>query len=218
MKSRQREGTKMAYFPFMMDIEGKQCLIVGGGNLAYKKAEMILSFGANVVLVAPDICSQLSSLEGKSTQLSIIRREFLESDVESADMVIAATNNEGLNTQIFELCKEKKILVNVVDVKEECSFIFPALIRQNNILVTVSTGGNSPAIAAHLKNKIEEHMPRYYGEMADTLGSFREYIKEEIRDANVRKAFYYELIDQGERYSGIITKKDLDDLIKKYKK
>lgn len=206
----------MAYFPFLIDIEGKKCVIVGGGSVAFRKAEMMISFGAEVMLVAPDICNRLELLDREKNKLIICRRIFREDDLQEADIVIAATNDEEVNTYISGLCYERKILINVVDVKEECSFIFPAVIKRENMLIAVSSGGNSPAATTIIKKKIEENFPDYYGKMTKKLGNYREYIKKNVMDAKDRKALYYELVEYGDIHEGEITDDYIESLIQKY--
>ena len=114
----------MAYFPFYIDIENKKCLIAGGGEVAYRKAEAVLLFGAEVMVTAPKICEELTLLSRDNQKLLLVQRKFCEKDLEDIFFVIAATDDRKVNDRIFRLCTEKQILVNVVDEKEQCSFFF----------------------------------------------------------------------------------------------
>ena len=113
----------MAYFPFFIDIEGKSILIVGGGNVALRKAEKILTFGAEIKVIAPDFCDGLRELEN----VILIQRKFKDNDIEDTFAVISATNDRTLNEHIYRLCNERKIIVNTVDDIDKCEFIFPSL-------------------------------------------------------------------------------------------
>ncbi|MEI3140615.1 MAG: bifunctional precorrin-2 dehydrogenase/sirohydrochlorin ferrochelatase [Lawsonibacter sp.] len=110
----------MAYFPFFVDLEGQRGLIVGGGTVALRKAEKLLPYGPALTVVAPEPVSELAALP-----VELTRREFQPEDLDRADFVIAATDNEEENHRISALCQGRKIPVNVVDDKEACSFLFP---------------------------------------------------------------------------------------------
>ena len=140
----------MAYFPFFADIEGKKWLIAGGGEVACRKVRDLIPYGAVIQVVSPCLSQGLLDMEQRSVYgdaLSVARRVFEDSDVEDADFVIAATSDTALNNHISSLCRIKQIPVNVVDVKEECSFIFPSIVRDDPVVVGISTGGMSPVIA-----------------------------------------------------------------------
>lgn len=112
----------MAYFPFYIDIENKKILVVGGGTVALRKIEKLIPFSPDITVVAPKICDEIKALNVK-----IIDRRFCDSDLDGAFCVVSATDDETLNGRIFQLCNEKNILVNTVDDKEKCGFIFPAI-------------------------------------------------------------------------------------------
>ena len=109
----------MAYFPFYIDIENKKILVVGGGTVALRKIEKLMPFSPDITVVAPKICDEIKALNVK-----IIDRKFCDSDLDGAFCVVSATDDESLNGRIFQLCNEKNILVNTVDDKEKCGFIF----------------------------------------------------------------------------------------------
>lgn len=164
----------MAYFPFMIQLEDKTCLLVGGGNVAARKAEMMLEFGAQVHLVAKQVCDKIWKIKNKN--LTVEERSYQPEDLEGADIVIMATNDSKLNSEVADICKERRILVNVVDVKKDCGFYFPAIVRQKDVVVAVSTGGNSPALAAKIKKEIGKNLRKDYGQIADELGKAREEV------------------------------------------
>lgn len=208
----------MAYFPFLIEIEGKLCVIVGGGIVANRKAEIILRFGAKVKVIAPDICDSMKLLDNTEKDLTICQKSFQISDLDGADFVIAATDDEGINSYISQLCHERDILVNVVDVKEECSFIFPAVIKKDDLLVSISSGGNSPAVTSILKEKIEESIPDYYSKVVKMLGSFRSEIKEKVSDAKERRKLYYELIEYAAEQGTELSVDCIKSMIVKYER
>lgn len=211
----------MAYFPFMIDIGNKSCLVVGGGSIALHKVKILLPFGVHIKVVATDICEEMRQLEqalksdeGAQTYfgaaskeqgtLEVEQRQFRDSDVEEMDFVVAATDDAACNHHISELCHRQNILVNVVDVKEDCSFIFPAMIKEKELLVAVSSGGQSPAAAAYVKKKLGSHIPDYYGDMIEQLGSYRDYVLEHVDTPGKRKELFNRLLSYGDAHGGDI--------------
>ena len=138
----------MAYFPFYIDIENKKILVVGGGTVALRKIEKLMPFSPDITVVAPKICEEIKALNVK-----IIDRRFCDSDLDGAFCVVSATDDETLNGRIFQLCNEKNILVNTVDDKEKCGFIFPAIASKNGITAGITTSGKSPIYAKYLKEQ-----------------------------------------------------------------
>ena len=135
----------MACFPFMIELEHKNCVICGGGLVAARKVDSMLEFGAKVRVIAPKM--EESILQMKNENLELILRKVEEQDLFEADFVIMATNDETVNSRMAAFCKEHHILVNVVDEKENCDFYFPAMIKQEDVVIAVSTGGDSPLLA-----------------------------------------------------------------------
>ena len=158
----------MAYFPFFTDIEGQDCLIVGGGAVARRKVEVLLGYGPHITVVAPEISPEIRRLEEKLADgeksalqtvegsLNLLTRPFQMEDLAGRDFVVAATEDDGLNHKISQACRDHKIPVNVVDVKEECSFIFPSIVREGNVEVGISSGGGSPSITQEVKRQVRE--------------------------------------------------------------
>lgn len=178
----------MAYFPFFVDLEGQRGLIVGGGTVALRKAEKLLPYGPALTVVAPEPVSELAALP-----VELTRREFQPEDLDRADFVIAATDNEEENHRISALCQGRKIPVNVVDDKEACSFLFPALVRRGNLSVGVSTGGSSPTAAIWLKEQIEGLLPEQTEEILTWLEAQRSLLKERLPDQRARAACFARL-------------------------
>lgn len=191
----------MGYFPFFMEIAGKQGVIAGGGKVAARKVEKLLAFHPVLTVIAPKIeaCmwEQRRHLEAHGeTLLHICERPFALSDLYGADFVIAATDDTEVNSSISNYCRENKIPVNVVDDKEKCTFFFPALIKQGAFTVGISTDGKSPIAAAWAKNCMEQVLPEGLGEIIDLLGQIRPEVMEAIPDEAKRKEvltqmFYY---------------------------
>ncbi len=170
----------MAYFPFFIDIENKKGLIVGGGRIAAHKAEKVKPFGAKITIIAPDIMDKLK----QDPAFMCEERPFVPEDIEGCAFVIAATDDRELNHRISALCQEKGILVNVVDDKDYCGFLFPSLVKEGKLTAGISTAGASPQIAAELRSRMARELPNQMEEILDYLESIREPAKKMIAEKN----------------------------------
>ena len=207
----------MAYFPFFADIEGKKWLIAGGGEVACRKVRDLSPYGAVIQVVSPCLSQGLLDMEQRSVYgdaLSVARRGFEDSDIEDTDFVIAATSDTELNSHISSLCRMKQIPVNVVDVKEECSFIFPSIVRDDPVVVGISTGGMSPVIARYLKARIREAIPEGLGALTARLGGYRAQVKALFpHSPAVRSAVFYELAQEGLEHGCCLTDTQAETII-----
>lgn len=179
----------MAYFPFYIDIENKNILVVGGGTVALRKIEKLLPFKPSITVVSPKI-----SIEILRLNVNTINREFADGDLENVFCVISATDDEQVNAHIFDLCSAKNILVNTVDDKEKCGFIFPALVQKNSVTVGITTSGKSPIYAKYLKEQFLNMLENTNSDTAETLWQYREYIKENTADEELRKKVFSALM------------------------
>lgn len=208
----------MAYFPMFVDMTERECLIVGGGNVAYRKVMVMLDFGAKVTVVAEDICDELRKLiagdrankgsfgldaankEGSRVEsdaadrITIIKRKFERKDCDGMEMVIAATDDNALNHEIAEYCKAKGIMVNAVDQKADCSFIFPSYIKEKNLVAAFSSSGNSPVLTQYLKGKEKEILTPFLGELNEYMGQIREKVIAEYDTEAERKRVFKEIL------------------------
>ena len=164
----------MSYFPFFMEMEGRPGLIVGGGVVACRKVEKLLPYGPRLTVVAPEIAPEIAAVNG----LTLLRRPFRPEDLEGMVFVISAA--PPVNRQVAELCHERHLPVNVVDDRELCSFLFPALVKRGSLSVGISTGGASPTAAIYLKEQIAALLPENFEELLAFLDSLRPALKAEI--------------------------------------
>ena len=189
----------MAYFPMFVDMTERECLIVGGGNVAYRKVMVMLDFGAKVTVVAEDICDELRKLTiddtaNKENRITFIKRKFEQKDCDGMEMVIAATDDNALNHEIAEYCKAKGIMVNAVDQKADCSFIFPSYIKEKNLVAAFSSGGNSPVLTQYLKGKEQEILTPFLGELNEYMGQIREKVIAKYDTEAERKRVFKEIL------------------------
>ena len=203
----------MAYFPFITDIEDMDCLVVGGGSVAWHKVEILAEYDVNIHIVAVSASERLKETADSNKRIDIRIREFRDSDINGMDFVVAATGNRELDMNISKLCKKQRIPVNVVDIKEACSFIFPAVIYKEPLLVTVSSGGASPAHVAKIKRDISQDIPDCYASMAERLAEIREYIIGSTDNIKIRKQIFEKLVQYGSTHNGVIPEREVEQVI-----
>ena len=179
----------MAYFPFFMEIEGQNCLIVGGGKVALRKAEKLLPYGPVIHVVSPGFAEEFFSMSA----LYLTEGQFRPEMLENMSFVIAATDDAELNHRISVLCRARNIPVNVVDDKDACSFIFPALVKRGALSVGISTGGASPSAAIYLKDRINALLPERLDEILSFLEAARIDVKSAFPAEEDRSAVFKEL-------------------------
>ena len=178
----------MAYFPFFVDIGGKNGLIAGGGRIALHKLQKLLPYGAKLQIVAPEV-SEAMERTALENDICVIKRAFEPSDLNEMFFVIAASDDAKVNAEIGRLCRERGILVNVVDDKEACSFLFPSLVKEGNLSIGISTEGTSPEVAAELRSRVVSMIPADMDTILAYLGSLRPLAKAHVKDTGRRAAF-----------------------------
>nr|WP_325212674.1 siroheme synthase CysG [uncultured Oscillibacter sp.] len=186
----------MAYFPFFMDLEGREGLVAGGGAVAVRKIRKLAPYGPRLTVAAPEILPEIEALPG----LTLVRRAFEPSMLEGKCFVIAATDSREVNREIADLCRERGILVNAVDDKEACAFLFPALVKRGDLTVGISTAGASPSAAVWVKEQVDGLLPENFGELLDYLGSLRPVVRERVpeeRRGAVFSRLFSECMEKG---------------------
>ena len=182
----------MAYFPLMVDLKDKRILIIGGGETAARKAELMQDFGAEVTVIARNfLCSFPKEAE-------LIEKSFEKEDILSRApelfLIIAATDERTVNEEIAGLSRELRIPVNVVDDEPLCSFTFPAVIREDDVVVSVSSGGKSPLVTQYVKKRIKEILPPDIGYINEEMGRLRKKTRETVADQKERREVYKEAL------------------------
>ncbi len=166
----------MRYYSVNLDIQDRTCLVVGGGNVGTRKVQGLLRSGARVVLVSPELTDELADLVSSG----VIRhqcREFTEADLDEAFLVIVATDDMDLNRRVAGAALSKRVLCNVVDRPELCTFAVPAVSVKGDLAVAVSTGGKSPGLARRLRKQFDELLSPAYGPFLDLMGALRTRLK-----------------------------------------
>lgn len=202
----------MSYFPMFVELKGMDCLIVGGGRIALRKAEVLLDFGAKVTLTASQIIDEIQDLNG----VRCVKKDFEESDLDGRGVVVAATDDKALNHRIAAACMKKRIPVNAVDQAEDCSFIFPAYLKKGEVVSAFSSGGQSPVLTQYLKKEMEPFMTDHLGNLAACLGSLRDMVKDRVETEEDRKKLYRELLHLGLGKNEIPSSDEIEKILYKY--
>jgi precorrin-2 dehydrogenase/sirohydrochlorin ferrochelatase len=196
----------MKYYPVHLDIKNRNCLVVGGGAVGTRKVDTLLTCGARVTVVSPTSTQQLKKLASKG---SVILREraYRSADLKEIFLVIGATDDEKLNRQISKDAEQNGILCNIVDRPEACNFILPSVVRRGDLVITISTSGQSPALAKRLRRKLEAQFGEEYADFLLLLGAIRKKLLSRAHEPEAHKALFNQLIDS-----------DLIDLLRAGKK
>ncbi|WP_418790411.1 precorrin-2 dehydrogenase/sirohydrochlorin ferrochelatase family protein [Phosphitispora sp. TUW77] len=186
------------YYPVYLNLDGKKCLVVGGGKVAERKIRSILEAGARAYVVSPELTDWLeeAALKGKITA---IRRNYTTTDLENAFIVISATDSQVINSRVASECRDRNILVNVVDCPADCNFIVPAVFRQGALSISISTDGKSPMLARRIKEDMETKFGPEYHEFLELMSNLREQIIKKFSDEEQRRDMFKKLV-----YSDII--------------
>ena len=171
------------YYPILLNIQDKKCLVVGGGNVAWRKVCSLKEAGARVTVVSPEFCPEM----GKETGIERIQQKYEEGFLNEVLVVIASTDDEEVNKKVYYDAVKRGILVNVVDRPEFCSFIVPATISRGDLSISISTGGASPALARNIRESLEKQFGDEYGEFAKLLSETRRKILSEISNESIRR-------------------------------
>jgi siroheme synthase-like protein len=175
-------------------LSGRDCLVVGGGDVGLEKVEGLLACDGKVTLVAPDAVDELQALAAEGS-ITWERREFAEADLEGKFLAIAATSDTDVNIAIYEAAERRAMLVNVVDVPSLCNFILPAIVRTGPLAIAISTAGASPALAKRIKREIADQFGEPYARLAVMLNDARGWAKATLPTYQDRKAFFEGIVN-----------------------
>jgi precorrin-2 dehydrogenase len=165
----------MSFYPVCLDLKGKYCVVVGGGRVAERKVLGLIACGARVSVVSPELTDGLINCHDEGT-IQWLAREYGPGDLKQAFLVIAATNDEETQKQVYEEAVAHNLLLNVADVPQRCNFIMPAAVRQGDLIIAISTAGKSPALARKLRMDLEKRYGVEYKTLVDILGAIRPQI------------------------------------------
>jgi len=183
-----------SYYPVFVNLQGKRCLVVGGGEVATRKVQGLLEAEARVLVVSPRLSSSLADLTAQGL-IGYRSRPFRADDVVDCALVIGATDRPEVNMAVYEAAQEHHVWVNIVDTPEACDFIAPAIVRRGALQIAISTGGQSPTLAKRIRMQLEMLYGSDYGRLLETLGRERQRIRHLISNPELRKAYYERLVE-----------------------
>ncbi len=182
----------MDFFPAFLNLKYQNCLVIGGGEVALRKAELLLKTGALVTLIAPEINEAVGSL----TPAPICKKRIFDvKDLDGIRLVIVATNNEQLNADISRLAHEKNIPVNVVDNPALCSFIVPSIIDRSPMVIAVGSSGTAPVLARLTRSRIEAMLPMALSGLGKLANKYRQKVKDTFSNITQRRRFWEQVFE-----------------------
>ncbi len=181
----------MDFFPIFINLKGRACLVVGGGDTAFRKTSALLRAGALVRVVSPDLCEAFKALP----EIEYTPEKFQVHHLDGMTLAVAATNSLDTNRAVFDEAKSKNILVNVVDNPALCTFIMPAILDRSPLMIAFSTGGASPVLARILRAKLEALIPPGYGQLTAFCAKFRQAVKSRIAHPGQRRIFWEKVLE-----------------------
>ena len=199
----------MMYFPVFTQIEGKRCLIVGGGKVAARKVHTLLQYGADIVVIAKKVCDEIKEILPEKS----IFEDFIKNEIQKAFLVVAATSSREENHRAAELCHAYHILVNVADSEAESSFIFPSVVRKGNISIGINSGTGSPAVSKQIRCQIEKAVPDYYADIAIFMGELRQYVKANFEEEAMRRYILKTAAAKAFSKERVLTENEIKEII-----
>ena len=175
-------------------LSGRQCLVVGGGDVGLEKVEGLLACDGRVTLVAPEANPELRELADERS-IAWERRAFTESDLDGKFLAIAATDDTDTNISVYDAAERRAMLVNVVDVPSLCNFILPAIVRSGPLAIAISTAGASPALAKRIKREVSDAFGEPYARLAVILNDARGWAKDTLPTYQDRKRFFEQIVN-----------------------
>lgn len=176
----------MKYYPALLDLKGKKCLVVGGGHVAYRKTCSLLKAGARVSIVSPVLTKSLMHIS-KRKRIFHIKSEYHKKFLKNAFLIIAATNKKEVNLKISKDAHALGMLVNVVDAPDLSNFIMPAVLSNRDLIISISTSGKAPVLSKKIKEDLKKLIPGY-AKMVRPLASIRRKLKLKYPNAGLRKS------------------------------
>jgi precorrin-2 dehydrogenase/sirohydrochlorin ferrochelatase len=183
------------YYPILLDLKDKKCVVVGGGNVAFRKVKSLVEAEANVMVISPQITSSLKELVNKN-KITYLKQEYKSEHIKKDTfLVIAASNNKELNTKIANDAHKLNLLINVVDSPNLCNFILPATLRRGKLIISISTSAQSPALAKKIKEELQNIYGAEYEILVDLLGKLRTKVHAKYKNEKARKIFWEKLVN-----------------------
>ena len=184
----------MAYYPIMVEVEDREVVVVGGGEVAARKVQGLVEAGARVRVVAPEVCERIARAVHQGA-VEWVAKRFEPSDLAGAVLAVSAADSEEVNRAVAVAARDRGVLVNVVDRPQLCSFIVPSVLRRGRLVLAVSTSGASPAVAARLRRQLEEFIGPHWEEYLELLARVRGWVLKNVPAGSRREQLLKALAD-----------------------
>jgi len=184
----------MEYYPVFLNLQGRRCVVIGGGAVAEGKVQGLLAAEGRVWVIAPTLTPALTALAGE-LRIAHIERAYAPGDLDGAFLAISATDDHAVNEQVWQEASARNVLVNVVDDTPRCTFIAPSILRQGDLAIAISTSGKAPALAVRLKEKIAGLVGPQHARFLELAGSLRERLAQQTPSFAERRVLWYQLVD-----------------------
>ncbi len=182
----------MGYYPLFLEMKGRPCLVIGGGQVAQRKVEGLLAADASVTVVSPDLTAALEALRSEG-RIEHRPRDYQPDDLAGFDIVVAATDDKAVNARVAADARANRVLVNAVDDPDSCDFILPSVVRRSEVVLAISTGGLSPALARRLREELEAYLSEDFAPLVELLAEVRGDLR--ARGVSVEAAAWQRAID-----------------------
>jgi precorrin-2 dehydrogenase/sirohydrochlorin ferrochelatase len=199
----------MPYYPILVYLAGRKVVVVGGGNVAQRKIESLLQYEAEVLVVARELTTRLRDYI-KEEKITYLGREFQKEHIKGAMLVIAATDDAGLNRLVSTCARDSGCLVNAVDQPGDCTFIVPSVLKRGDLLIAISTSGKSPALARKVREDLEKHFGEEYEILLNLMGNLRKEILSRGLGQEENKRIFEHIVNSG--VLKMIREKNWEDL------
>lgn len=184
----------MDFYPVFMNLRGRRVLVIGGGEVAARKVELLRRAHAAVTVVAPELDDELAQRRTRG-DIAHVARAFVDGDIDGVVLVVAASDDNGLHARVSSLCRQRGIPVNVVDDTPLCSVITPAMVDRSPIQIAISSGGVAPVLARRLRAWLEAAIPPGIGRLATLAARFRERVKARFASIDERRRFWEDTLE-----------------------
>ena len=198
VKKNNRNVLDGAMYPVYLDLRGKDCLIIGGGDVATRKAQTLLNFGANVIVNAPEISQGLLHLARKN-EIRFVKGKYRGDLVRGKTLIVAATDDMQVNKRVYRDATRRNILVNVVDQKQLCTFVAPSIVRRGPLVISISTGGAAPMFSRIMRERLEKMFGPEYASAVRKFRKHREMVNPGLSTMRKKRKYWRKFIGEWEK-------------------
>ncbi len=186
----------MRYYPVNLDVQDRDCLVVGGGSVGERKVKTLLECGARLTVVTSLATERLQALASEG-RVDLKSRDYEPSDLKGKFLVIGATDSKEVNEKISKDAAKRGLLCNIADRPAACSFVLPAIVRQGDLLIAISTSNKSPAVARRIRQTLKKEFGPEYAVLLNLMGAVRQKLLAEAKSPEARKRMFERLLDEG---------------------